>query len=229
MQSRVNPAARRVFLPSFDFNGFHPDTTWLHGVPSPMEMGVIHSRIGASAYLSNQSPEQALKLFNIDHFTRLGYFDLYEKDEQRIIQKFAQSKLDISALFQTWVKNGNFLYTPNHPDTRVFFDIIHLGMTQAGFMPDMPASQIGDLREMTHNYLAEGCLWPVYPEIAAHFKIAATPSHWRTSAAKGNAVEFDLEEMLRKSWATYDAMPEMHDSMTTMLGGAEQVALYAGI
>lgn len=229
MQSRVNPAARRVFLPSFDFNGFHPDTIWLQEVPSPMEMGVIHSRIAASAYLSGQSPDQAAQLFNLSHYTGLGYLEVYAQDKQRLLQRFAKFDLDIAALFETWVQQGNFLYTPNHPDIRVFFDIVHLGMTGAGLAADIPASQLASLRAATEDYLAEGCIWPVYPEIAAHFGIAATSSRWRTSAAKGLGIEFDLNEMLAKSWVIYQGLPDQHAAMIKVLGGPEQVARYAGV
>jgi hypothetical protein len=194
-----------------------------------MDVGVVHSRIAAGAFLQGKSIEQAATLFNNEHYKKLGYYDVMAEDKQRIIDRFAKAGLDIRELFEVWQQNGNFLHIPVHPDVRVFFDIIHLALTNAGLAQDISPDLLAKARAGMHDYLAEGCLWPVYPEIAAHFGVAAIPARWRTSAAKGTGVEFDLEEMLRKSWATYQAMPEMHASMTVALGGPEQVARYAGL
>lgn len=229
IQSRIKASVTRVFLPPFEFSGFHPDTLWLHGVPSSMNAGVIHSRIATSAYLSGLTVAQAKSLFNLQHYRELGYLDVYASEKLRLLQSFAGYGFDITELFETWAHNGNFLHTPNHPDIRVLFDIVHLGMEKAGLAANISASALANLRETADDYLGAGCIWPIYPEIAAHFGVAAKPSRWRTSVAKGLGVEFDLQDMLDKSWSIFENVPERRDSMIKMLGGPEKVAQYAGL
>lgn len=69
--------------------------------------------------------------------------------------------------------------------------------------------------------------WPIYTEIAAHHGIkAASPSRWRASAAQGSGEHFDLKEMLRRSWAIYDAADRKN--LEKALGSAQVADVAVG-
>lgn len=229
LASRVPAGTRRVQLPLFVFNGYHPDAVWLHGVTAPTETGAIHSRIAAAGWLTGKSATQTAALFTGAHYDRLGYFDVFASEKTQLIARFAaDGGIDISDLFDTWSAQGNFLHTPNHPVAQVFFDIAHAGMAQAGLTEGLDPEKVAAQRAALDDNLATGIIWPLYPEIAEHLGIPHTPTHWRTSAARGTGVTFDVPEMIARSWKRFDEKPDQRNAMMRALGGADVVARLAG-
>ena len=226
----VKPGVIRVLLPYFTYHGYHPDALWLHGLPSPLENGVLHSAIAASAWLLGKSVPAAQALFCAAHFDRLGYFAAPVADRARVTAMFADpSGIDIDPLFADWARAGNFMHTPNHPKPPVFFDIIHAGMVQAGFGDCIDTALLARTRAALNDDLGRGILWPVYPELAAAGGLLPTSPHWRTGEKAGAAgPSFGLEEMLQRSWAIYAAQPAKRAAMIQMLGGQDKVAAFGG-
>jgi len=71
----VNPDALNIYIPSFDFFGYHPDSVFLIGVTSALDIGVIHSRIVASCYALGKSKQHATVIFCTPLITQiLVYF-----------------------------------------------------------------------------------------------------------------------------------------------------------
>lgn len=225
--SHVSKNATIVHLPSFDYFGLQPDCIWLQGITSPLEMGVIHSRIGASAWATGKSVSEAASLFSAAHYEDLGYFEKHQADQPRVLERFKAADMDIQELLQEWLSWGDFLYTPNHPDTRVFFDIAHLGMKVAGLEPTVSQADVTACRDTFEDYLKVGILWPLYGEIADHNGITVERPQWRTSTVKGDGHSFDLIEMLERSWRTYEDVEGAHEIISKSLGGPDKVAQYA--
>ncbi len=226
--ARVAPAVRRVPLPYLVFQGYHPDTVWLHGIPSPMGAGVIQSRIAAAAWLSGLSVADATALFTADHYRDLGYFDMLASETARVIAQFAAAGLDIGARLADWMAQGSFLHTPNHPRPPVFADVIAAGMRAGGYLDGVDPARLAAARAAQHDHLADGVIWPVYPEIAAHHGMPPGPATWRRPLGKMNGQHFDLDGMLRQSWAEFALHPYRRAAMIPALGGPGKVAVLAG-
>lgn len=224
----VKPQVQRIHLPYFTYHGYHPDTLWLNGIPSPLEGGVLHSAIAVSAWLLGKSVAEAKALFCPEHFARLGYFDAPEKDKTRIMSLFADTgSLQIGDYFAEWAQQGNFMHTPNHPKPPVFFDIIHAGMVQAGFGGQIDSALLARTRAGLQDDLGRGIIWPVYPDFAAQGGLAASSYSWRTAEKTGAAgTVFDLGAMLRRSWAIYAARNGQREAMIHSLGGGDKVAAF---
>jgi len=94
--------------------------------------------------------------------------------------------------------------------------------------PLIDAAALAAARAAFPDYLAPGIVWPVYPEVAAHHGIAATPDRWRTSADRPNCTHFGLDAMIARTFAQLADQTANRDKIITMMGGAEKVALYAG-
>lgn len=227
VRSHISKNATIVDLPSFDFFGLQPDCVWLQGITSPTDMGVIHSRIGASAWATGKSVSEAASLFNAAHYADLGYFEKYQADQPRVLERFKTANIDLQEPLQEWLGWGDFLYTPNHPDTRVFFDIAHLGMKAAGLEPTVSQADVTACRDTFEDYLKAGILWPLYSEIADHHSITVERPQWRSSSAKGDGHSFDLTEMLERSWRAYEEVEGARDIISKALGGQDRVAQYA--
>lgn len=226
LNSLVKPGVQRVLLPYFVYQGYHPDTIWLHGVPSPLQNGVLHSPIAASAFLLGKSTAEARALFNPAHFERLGYFDKLAADRARVIAMFAETAgLEIADLFVEWSQQGNFMHTPNHPKPPVFFDIIHAGMLRAGFGDQMDMDLMRQTRAALDDDLGRGVLWPMYPDLAARAGLAQGNYDWRTPEPAGG-IRFGLDDMLARSWEIYSKHSARRGHMIALLGGMEKVTAY---
>ena len=228
LRDLVPARAQKLCVPSFDWSGYHPDTVWLHGITSPMEIGVIHSRLAVSAWLSGLSQAEARALFTDGHFAATGLYDVFADDRARMEDRFHKVGIDIAPLFDRWLDWGNFLHTPNHPRVEVFFDIADAAMRSHGHLPLIDAAAMAAGRAVFPDYLAQGIVWPVYPAVAAHHGIAAMPDQWRTSADRPNCTHFGLDAMIARTFAQLADQTANRDKIITMMGGAEKVALYAG-
>lgn len=214
-----------LILPSFMYMGTRPDCFWFHGVKSPLGDGVIHSRVATAAYFLGKSVKDTLLLFNSDHFERIGYFSQYSKSRADLLASYRAAGIDIANAFDSWCDLGDFLHTPNHPDSRVFFDILHIGITNAGLSTALSADEVIAVREGFDDYLGKGIIWPIYPEVADRLGVANPKRLWRTSDARGQGVTFELEEMLHRSFALFDSIPDFRSLAADALGGGDTLAL----
>ena len=218
----VNPDALNIYIPSFDYFGFHSDSVFIIGVTSPLDLGVIHSRIVASCYALGKSESHAMSRFNSEVFEKLGYLDSVESERNRIIGRFDSYGIDIRNHFDRWIENGNFLYTVNHPETNVFFDIASASVEKY-FPGELSETAREKARESTNNYMADGLIWPVYPELADHFGLAKSEYVWRTSQIRKEPEYLDLKQFVERSYKQFSNVGGIPDSGIEKIGGLEEI------
>jgi|GEM_PF-3205809 len=228
LKSLMPENSLNVFLPSFDFFGYLPDSVFLLGVQSPLELGVIHSRIVVSSYIAGNSEAETSKLFNRDHFENLGYFKEYASSKDKLFEKFDAHNIDLRERFKHWSKNGNFLYTVNHPHTEVFFDIAYLAMKNH-FAELLPEYAVNEARETVENYMGDGLIWAMYPEIAEEIGVPCLPRQWRTSEIRNEPIYLDLAEFIKRSFQQYKELGEFSENLLQHLGGMDEIIRYAGL
>lgn len=223
------PAGKlNVFLPSFDFFGYHPDSIFLLGISSPLELGVIHSRIAVSSFIAGLSESDAISLFNKDHFERLGYFDVFNTCRSEMFEKFDKHDIDLRQQFKCWSENGNFLYTVNHPHTTVFFDIACIAMKNH-FTELLTDEVVATARKSVDDYMGEGLVWAMFPEVAANLGVAHSPEKWRTSAIREKEGKYlDLRDLVSRSFQIYSDHGEFSEKTINHLGGMDEILRYAG-
>jgi len=216
-----------VFLPSYDFFGYLPDSIFLLGNQSPLELGVIHSRIAASAFIAGKNEKETLALYNKDHFDKLGYFDIFEDNKTKLFKKFDNANIDLRERFEHWSKDGNFQYTPNHPHTTVFFDIACAAMKN--HFPELLTNEIiNEARLSVVDYMGDGLIWAMYPEIAQYHGVETMPEKWRTSSIHKAGIDMTLEEFVKASFEKYQALDSFSESNIDALGGLEGIRFNAG-
>jgi Polysaccharide biosynthesis enzyme WcbI len=224
LSTRVSESVRRIYIPAFRFDGLHPDTVWLPGVPSPLELGVVHSRIAASAFVLGCSVAETNGLFCGKQYEKLEFLTHYRSARERIEGVFRKhGGFEVNDLFDTWAETGNFLYLPHHPHNVVFFDIIHRAMQAAGLADAIDPDRVAAARGKVEEYLEAGMIWPVYPEIAEANRLTDLPATWRLSTNKSTGDFLDTQAFLERSWSIYQAHPDKRDDIIKSLGGMEEV------
>lgn len=146
------------YMPTIFFNGYHPDFAYIGGLRGAT--GKAGSIIASYAFLRGLSERQAADLFNIQTYQKLGYLDYFEIAKTELIRDCNDAGIDISDRFDTWIKSGPFVYTPNHPYREVLSDIV----LARGEIDSIALGSNHDLTKI-NDYRGLGA-WPLYPEIA---------------------------------------------------------------
>lgn len=224
----LNGKAVEVVLPSFVFMGTRPDCFWLPGITSATGNGVIHSKIAAAAFWAGKSAEEARRLYTGEHYEALGYFDSYARSRADLLASYRAVGVELEAAFEKWRGYGDFMYTPNHPQSRLLFDVVDSALKSKGICTAKDAGFVEATRATFDDYLSQGIIWPVYPEIAERLSLSNAKRSWRTSAAREGAEEFDLPAMLERSYAAFAAHPEARRRISTALGGEQNLLTLSG-
>lgn len=152
--------------PVLAFRGFHPDCGHLNrdGRRIGGAMGPYHSLIACAAWLEGLPPYRAAGLFNAFTYSALGYFDLFAAARARLLEEAAATGYDLSPLFADG--RPAFMHTVNHPTAVA----LHLVAAQA-----LELAGLDRLSEapVPPDALAEGPIWPIYPEVAARLALSA--------------------------------------------------------
>lgn len=204
----LNPQAQLVLIPSFAYMGNRLDCFWLNKVTSPTRAGVLNSRLAVKAYLDGKTIAQTLPLFCDAQFEAEGYYDTQDRQRTALFSLYTAQGIDLTDAFESWHSEGDFLYTPNHPETKVFYDILSAALRTAGLNTALSAQEQAQLRATSENYLADNIIWPIYPEIAARRGIKNPKIQWH-AASSSNEPAFGLEEMLNRSFARFDVTPNL--------------------
>jgi len=183
------------------FTGLHPDILILGAfrdrILSPV--GDYNSRIVLSAFVSGLSQAECLDAFCAEIYDRADYFTEFQRSNETMAKR--EEALDDDGLrFREWfveqIKDVPLLYSVNHPNSRVFYEIAHRILDKIGlsYRPIMP--------EMVTNTLSSQVIWPVEREFSEAHDLAyeSTPLYWR-----GN-VPLDREEFVWRSYLAYDAL-----------------------
>jgi hypothetical protein len=208
LKRALNPQAQRILIPPFAYTGNRLDCFSLANVAPPTGAGVIHSRIALKSDLEGQTVAQTLSQFCDTRFEAEGYYDPSNRQRDALLSLHAAEGIDLTKAFDNWHREGDFQHTINHPEVKVFFDILLTALHTAGLNTRLTDQELTHLRSTSEDYLADNIIWPIYPEIAARRGIQNPKTLWRAVIARQEA-SFDLEEMLRRSFASYKATPNL--------------------
>ncbi|RZF26927.1 hypothetical protein EVC45_25060 [Paraburkholderia sp. UYCP14C] len=188
-----------TFVPSFYFQGFHPDLTYVRcdGVPVKSPMDDYHSVIIAVAFRKGLTESEARRLFVGDVYERLGYFSMWDAAKQEFIQNFDAYGLNVRSEFSGWMRRGGFMHSVNHPKIDAIYDVAAKvakmlkgdDYIQSAFRP--------------HDNLAVAPVFPVYPEIAERYGLDCGSYLFKSFPYKF----FGLDEFIAGSYEAYRKFP----------------------
>jgi hypothetical protein len=153
-------------VPTLSFNAYHPDICYLleSGKALKGALGDYHSLIAYAAFRAGLNERSTLALYRADVYAALGYFDRWDRARGTLLAAFAEQGLDISQHFMRWSRNGPFMYSINHPRLPCVRDVARCVLARAGL-------EASYLDPMPHDNLANGPVYPIYPEIAARLGV----------------------------------------------------------
>jgi hypothetical protein len=184
-------------VPGMVFHGYHPDLCYLAD-SGPLADGLLqsayHSAIAYAAWRNGLDVQQALRLYRNDIYEKLGYFDVWDSERDRLLKFFTAYGFDMSQAFVEWSRSGAFMYSCNHPKIHCLRDLAAAILERAGHVPLKTGA-------MPHDNLANGPYFPVYPEIGA--RLGVKGDHGFKPAGSYELV--GLEGYVSASFALYEA------------------------
>jgi hypothetical protein len=185
-------ATRSCFYPRFWFTGLHPDAIAVVDEPGfSDQFGGWHSTLALAAFVRGLTPAEAQALFNDEVFEALGYYEAYGRAEAAQAEAAAQFGFDFHALLAA-SRGRVFANTPSHP---------HLSFVLA--FADQLAEQLELPRKLATDLppdpLADGFIFPVYPEIGRRLGITGDMLFRKSS----DGSDLSLAQMLDGAYAAY--------------------------
>jgi hypothetical protein len=194
-------------IPTFPFTGFHPDCIYIFHEGSALRspMGEYHSAVAAAAFALGADVDAALRQFNGEVYTKLGYFDEFSKAMIFLDQVMTSAGLDLADDWPQWMARAPFMHTVNHPKAFALASIARLLAVQAELIPKTTRGV-----EPVHDLLSLSAVWPWYPELAERlgkqgsrlFKKLGGPD-----LVTGLGVFMTLREFVERSFAIYPDHP----------------------
>ena len=194
-----------VLYPCIEFIAYHPDLVYVHDAVANNHFagptGHYHSVIALLAWKAGLSVDDTLKLYRRDIYRRLGYFDFWESSCAELRAEGETCGVPLDGMMKRWIDKGCFMHAVNHPKLFVMADIIAKILEGLG-IPTVP----GNPMQYVRDYLADGIVWPVYPEIGEAFGI---PGSYRFKlSSPGMSPDFTvrmlgLEEFVALSFSAF--------------------------
>ncbi|MBI1495076.1 WcbI family polysaccharide biosynthesis putative acetyltransferase [Halocynthiibacter styelae] len=209
-----------IEIPRFRYLGPRVDCFWMPKLTSPLGRGALHSKIAVSAWMLKKNASDTLKLFNAQHFENTGYFEQYEQERVKLFDTYADSGIDISGVHADWMRQGDFQYSPNHPKAEVLVDIMHIAANASGHFPVISEGEYANYRQNVPDYMADGLIWPVYPELADYWGLSSYQQRWRTGKRDGGEY-FELEDMIKRTFASLDSFQDSEEKVRKYLGAED--------
>jgi len=199
-----------VLYPEIGFMAYHPDLVpvLFRESGAPFDGGPClrcNSSIAFLGWKAGLSASATVQLFNRETFRRLGFFEYWDSSVAVLMEEGRKCGLSLEVLFEKWRSNGCFLHDHVHPKVNVYGDITRLLLANLG-IPVMP----GDPIQYVHDYLANGIVWPVYPEIAevlggtGNYVFKLLAPHYLPDKPVN---VLGLEEMVERSFEAYSSQP----------------------
>jgi hypothetical protein len=195
-----------VLYPSIGFIAYHPDLVpvVVKSTGAAFEDGPAMRCNSSLAFLGWQaglSVVETADLFRRDIYQRLGFFDYWQSSEVVLLEEGRAAGLPLEDLLAKWRKQGCFMYCHVHPKLSVIADIVRilLKRMEVDVVP-------GDPILYTHDYLANGIVWPVYPELG---EVLGCPGNYAFKLGSqyyspDSPVHIlGLEEFIERSFAAY--------------------------
>ena len=160
----IHPRVWRV--PHVMFHGYHPDLCYLAetGPLSTGPLGHYHSVLAYAAFRCGLNERRAATLYREDVFETLGYFDTWDTERETLLNNYERMGFDLGPSFAKWSGNGPFMHTINHPQITCLRDLACIILKRAGI--ERAAN-----RFIPHDNLAQGPIFPVYPEIGSRLGV----------------------------------------------------------
>lgn len=149
-------------IPTITFDAYHPDICYLVNAGKSLKgpLGDYHSLIAYAAFRKGLDEAQALSLFSGRVYDALGYFDRWDAARARLLDLFRNHGFEIAAQYANWSRNGAFMYSFNHVRIHCLRDVALQILARAGL-------QVQDSGLLPHDNLANGPIYPIYPEIGS--------------------------------------------------------------
>jgi len=161
-----------VLYPAIGFMAYHPDLVpiVIRDSGAAFEDGPTircHSSLAFLGWKAGLGVADTVGLFRRDVFQRLGFFDFWQSSVAALLEEGRAAGLPLDSLIADWHRRGCFMYCHMHPKLFVIADIARRLLRRRG-IPMLPGNPI----DYTHDYLANGVVWPVYPEIGEALGVA---------------------------------------------------------
>lgn len=206
-----------VLYPSINFFAYQPDlmTITMKASGKAFEEGPTgrcHSSLAFLGWQAGIGVEETVALFNAEIYQRLSFFDWWSTSVRLLLEEGLKANLPLDDLFAQWSAPGCFMYCHVHPRLTVIADIARVLLRRLG-IPMQQARAV----DFANDYLANGVVWPVYPEIAAKLGCAGDYLFKRSAPAyqPDHPVHMvDLQRFVEESYAAYSKyQPEDFDCM----------------
>jgi len=179
-----------TLIPPVSFGAFHPDIGYLkrgdafvHG-----PLAEYHSLITFAAAQRGLSTDETIALFSASFFEQAGYRELWDRDRDRMLRKFAEVGVPIDDVFDGWLQQGPFMHTFNHPKVRVLAGIATAALRSAGMPLAGEATDVAD-------ELARSVSVSVYPGLSEPLGVTGSFEFKPEDAAEA----WDLGEFVSRS------------------------------
>lgn len=187
-------------IPPLVFDGYHPDLCNLtvSGSPSHGPLGHYHSVLAYASFRCGLDEAATQTLFRSDIYERLGYFECWNASRDGMLDEYLRRGYDLRQAFAAWSGRGPFMHTINHPGIACLRDLAKAILRRA----KLP---IHDTDVLPHDNLANGPIFPVYPEIGRHLGVRGS----YLFKAGGEYRFLDLPEFIAASFQVYRNSPEL--------------------
>lgn len=194
-------AANEILFPRVAFGAFHPDLVYVGNaqgavVESPLTH--YHSSLALYGWRKGMTVEQTALLYCEEVYERLAFFKQWPVWERSLLEEGRACGFPLEAFLEAWRRRGRFMYSVNHPVIFVLADLARelARLAHLTVSVDNPEDYMSDI-------LADGPVWPVYPEVGARFGI---PGSYAFKVAQGihtMPVVLDLAQFIAGSFERY--------------------------
>lgn len=201
-EADLAPAKDRIWrLPTIYFDGYHPDICFVSAAEKNLDavLGGYHSLIAYAAFRAGLSEDRTRALYTHATYAGLGYFQRWEAAWTRLLAAFGSHGFDLSGRRAEWSRAGAFMHTVNHPRMHCLRNLALAILDRAGHKASY-------LEAMPHDNLANGPIYPVYPEIAVRLGIEGS----YLFKPGGEYRYLQLDEFIAASFAIYRSA-QAHD------------------
>ena len=185
-------------FPAIVHAGFHPDLIRpkIGKVLVRGPMGSNHSALILHGYLSGLDEAATAALFCHDVFDQLGYYRARAESDDHLRRQLAQFGLGDEREPDALLAGGCFMHTTLHPKLPVIAMLARLLLAKAGIEPEVRYPE-----NLMTDDMASNVVWPVYPEIAAHFGVAGGEYVFQFKPTPAGT--FGLEDFIARSFVAY--------------------------
>lgn len=182
------PRARR--WPPIIFRGFHPDCVYVMRGGRAMDgiVGPYHSALLCAAWAEGLPPDRAAKLFNAFTYAALNYVGAFDEAAALLDGQARGHGFDLSVFLDA--PAAPFMHTINHPRIEILQAVAAQALDLAG-IARAAATPLPD------DELAQGPVWPAYPELAQRGGWAAAAASWDPH---------DMEDAARRAYEALDSL-----------------------